>query len=160
MTSVIIRQIEAHDLTEIAKWEREISKISFGEEAITDLSFHLHKLEKAMIRERSGMLVLDIDGCAAGWMWMGFRVNSVTQETYMQFRSFYISEPFRGTAGVDKLFEAGISFAKQKGVQRIVGHVHVHNLPMRTLYKKYGFMPTHLTMEYSECGIAGEKEHD
>ena len=157
---MIIRQIEARDLTEIAKWEREISKISFGEEAIMDLSFHLHKLEKAMIRERSGMLVLDIDGCAAGWMWMGFRENSVTQETYMQFRSFYISGPFRGTAAVVKLFEAGISFAKQKGVQRIVGHVHVHNLAMRTLYKKYGFMPTHLTMEYSQCGVAGEKEHD
>lgn len=71
---MIIRQIEAHDLTEIAKWEREISKISFGEEAITDLAFHLRKLEKAMIRERSGMMVLDIDGCAAGWMWMSFRV--------------------------------------------------------------------------------------
>ena len=157
---MIIRQVEARDLAEIAKWEREISQISFGDEAITDLTFHLNKLEKAMIRERSGMLVLDIEGCAAGWMWMAFRVNSVTQEPYMQFRSFYISEPFRGTAGVDKLFEAGISFTKQKGVQRIVGHVHVHNLPMRTLYKKYGFMPTHVTMEYSECGAAGEKEHD
>jgi len=155
---VIIRQIEARDLAGIAKWEREISKISFGDEAITDLTFHLQKLEKAMTRERSGMLVLDIDGSAAGWMWMGFRVNSVTQETYMQFRSFYVSESVRGTSGVDKLFAAGISFAKQKGVQRIVGHVHVHNLPMRTLYKKYGFMPTHLTMEYS--GAAGEKEHD
>lgn len=152
---MIIRQIEVRDLTEVAKWEREISKISFGEEAITDLDFHLHKLEKAMSRERSGMLVLDIDGCAVGWMWMGSRVNSVTQESYMLFRSFYISEPFRGTAGVDKLFEAGISFAKQKGAQRIVGHVHIQNLPMRSLYKKYGFMPTHLTMEYSECDEEG-----
>lgn len=92
---MIIRQIEAHDLTEIAKWEREISKISFGEEAITDLAFHLRKLEKAMIRERSGMMVLDIDGCAAGWMWMSFRVNSVTQDAYLQFRSFSTSmNPF------------------------------------------------------------------
>lgn len=157
---MIIRQIEVRDLTEVAKWEREISIISFGEEAVTDLAFHLHKLEKAMIRERSGMLILDIDGCAVGWMWMGLRVNSVTQENYMLFRSFYISEPFRGTAGVDKLFEAGILFAMQKGTQKIVGHVHVHNLPMRALYKKYGFMPTHLTMEYSECGVAGEKQDD
>jgi len=157
---VIIRQIEVRDLCDVAKWEREISKISFGDEAITDLAFHLQKLEKAMTRERSGMLVLDIEGYARGWMWMGSRVNSITQETYIQFRSFYISEPFRGTAGVDMLFEAGISFAKQKGAQRIVGHVHVHNLPMRILYKKYGFIPTHLTMEYSECGAAGENEHD
>ncbi|WP_158081680.1 hypothetical protein [Paenibacillus selenitireducens] len=43
---MIIRQIEARDLTEIAKWERKISKISFGEEAFTVLAFHLHKLEK------------------------------------------------------------------------------------------------------------------
>ena len=70
MTSVSKRQIEARDLTEIAKWERGISKISFGEEAITDLAFQIHKLEKAMIRERPGMLVLDVVGCAVGWMWM------------------------------------------------------------------------------------------
>ena len=146
---MIIRQIEARDLTEIANWEREISVISFGDEAITDIEFHWRKLEKAMLRERSGMLVLEMDGNAAGWMWMSFRVNSVTQDDYMQFRSFYISEPFRGTAGVDALFEAGMLFAKQQGARRIVGHVHVHNLPMRALYRKYGFMPTHLTMEYS-----------
>ncbi|QAV19300.1 hypothetical protein PC41400_17125 [Paenibacillus chitinolyticus] len=52
---MIIRQVEARDWAEIAKWEREFSKISFGDEAITDLTFHLNKLEKAMIRERSGM---------------------------------------------------------------------------------------------------------
>jgi len=152
---MIIRQIEAHDLTEIAKWEREISKISFGEEAITDLAFHLRKLEKAMIRERSGMMVLDIDGCAAGWMWMSLRVNSVTQDAYLQFRSFYINEPFRGKAGVEALFEAGMLFAKQQKARKIVGHVHVHNIPMRALYKKYGFTSTHLTMEYSGYGSAG-----
>ncbi|CAH0119929.1 hypothetical protein PAE9249_02438 [Paenibacillus sp. CECT 9249] len=160
MTRMIVRQIEEHDLTEIANWEREISMISFGEEAITDIAFHLRKLEKAMMRERPGMLVLDMDGRAAGWMWMSLRVNSVTQDAYMQFRSFYISEPFRGTAGVDALFEAGMLFAKREGARRIVGHVHVHNLPMRALYKKYGFAPTHLTMEYSGCGGTEEQNHD
>ncbi|MEK8129598.1 GNAT family N-acetyltransferase [Paenibacillus filicis] len=147
-------------MTQVAKWEREISVISFGEEAITDLDFHLHKLEKAMIRERSGMLVLDMNGFAAGWMWMEIRVNSVIQETYMRFKSFYVSKPFRGTASVDKLFEAGMSYAKQQEAQRIVGHVHFDNQPMRALYQRHGFMPTHLTMEYSDHGAVGENKRD
>jgi len=145
---MIIRQIESRDLQEIANWEREIAMISFGEEAITELAFHSRKLEKAMQRERSGMMVLEIDGCIEGWMWMSTRVNSITQDAYMQFRSFYIRESFRGMPSVDALFEAGMQLAKNEGIRSIVGHVHVHNLPMRALYKKYGFAPTHLTMEF------------
>lgn len=82
-----------------------------------------------------------------------FQGNSVTQDAYLQFRSFYINEPFRGTAGAEALFEAGILYAKQQEARRIVGHVH--NIPMRALYKKYGFTSTHLTMEYSGYGSAG-----
>lgn len=151
-----IRLIEAKDLQEIAGWEREIAIISFGEEAITDIAFHLRKLEKAVQRERSGMLVWETDECIAGWMWMSGRMNSVTQDVYMQFRSFYIREAYRGTPGVDALFGAGMQWAVNEGCQNIVGHVHVHNLPMRALYKKYGFTPTHLTMEYR----VGRKEEE
>ncbi|MEC0239952.1 hypothetical protein P4H66_08850 [Paenibacillus dokdonensis] len=53
---MIIRRVEARDLAEIAKWEREIPKISFGDEAIHGLDLSL----------ATGMQVLDIDGCAVG----------------------------------------------------------------------------------------------
>lgn len=155
-----IRWINVNDVQEIAGWEREIAILSFGEEAVTDIAFHVRKLEKAMPRERSGMFVWEMDECLAGWMWMSSRVNSVTQEAYMQFRSFYVREAYRGTSGVDGLFETGIQWAANEGCRHIVGHVHVHNLPMRALYKKYGFAPTHLTMEYRADRQEEEERHD
>lgn len=155
-----IRWIEMKDVQEVAGWEREIAILSFGNEAVTDLAFHVRKLEKAVQRERLGMLVWETDECLAGWMWLSSRVNSVTQEAYMQFRSFYVREVYRGTSGVDELFEAGIQWAINEGCRHIVGHVHVHNLPMRALYKKYGFAPTHLTMEYRVSPAEGEERCD
>ncbi len=155
-----IRWIEAKDVQEIAGWEREIAILSFGNEAVTDIAFHVRKLEKAMVRERSGMFVWEADKCLAGWMWLSSRENSVTQEAYMQFRSFYVHKVYRGTFGVDDLFKAGIQWAISEGCQHIVGHVQVHNLPMRALYKKYGFAPTHLTMEYRASTAEGEERRD
>lgn len=143
-----IRMIEIKDVQEIASWEREIAEISFGDEAILDITFHVRKLEKAMSREREGMFVWEVSECLAGWMWLSSRMNSVTQKVYMQFRSFYVREAYRGTPGVDALFKAGMQWAEQAECKHIIGHVHVHNVPMRVLYKKYGFVPTHLTMEY------------
>ncbi|MCY9513734.1 GNAT family N-acetyltransferase [Paenibacillus apiarius] len=142
-----IREMEPNDVATIAKFETDISVISFGEDAITDPQFHAKKLEKALRYEKKGMLVLEVDGNIAGWMWITPRENSVTKETYANFKSFYIEASYRGTDHVDELFEAGMAYCKGEGAVHIIGKVHVSNLPMRLLYKKYGFKPTHLTME-------------
>lgn len=149
-----IRQIELDDIAVIAEFERDISVISFGEEAITDPRFHARKLEKALHYEKKGMLVLEVDGKVAGWMWITPRENSITKQMYANFKSFYIAEPYRGTAYVDELFEAGMAYCKKEGTERIIGKVHVSNLPMRLLYKNHGFAPTHLTMEW----VSGEAD--
>lgn len=143
-----IRSIEQKDLAAVAEFEKEISVISFGSEAVTELEFHRRKLEKAIAHEREGMLVLELEGQAAGWLWMTLKQNFVTKEKYIQFKSFYAAESCRGSEAVTALFEAGMDFARRQKARRIVGHVHVSNLPMRVLYKNYGFAPTHLTMEY------------
>ncbi|WP_239551531.1 GNAT family N-acetyltransferase [Paenibacillus elgii] len=143
-----IRPIKQEDVAQVAEFEKEISVISFGSEAVTDLEFHRRKLEKAIPREQEGMLVLELEGRVAGWLWMTLKENFVTKENYIQFKSFYAAESCRGTEAVTALFEAGMDFAGRRKARRIVGHVHVSNLPMRALYKNYGFAPTHLTMEY------------
>jgi RimJ/RimL family protein N-acetyltransferase len=52
-----------------------------------------------------------------------------------------------GSYGAD-LFNAGLEGIKTVGgVTRVVGKVHVNNMPMRLLYKQLGFQPQHLTME-------------
>ncbi|MCP3774102.1 hypothetical protein NLX71_12390 [Paenibacillus sp. MZ04-78.2] len=46
-----IRPIKREDLAQVAEFEKEISVISFGGEAVTVLEFHQRKLEKAIPRE-------------------------------------------------------------------------------------------------------------
>lgn len=142
-----IRTIEPGDAPVLAEYESEISRISFQEEAITDLEFHRQKILKAIPKEREGMLVLDNEGEICGWLWMAIKTNSLTGEKYVNFRSFYIKESYRGTEYVDQLLEKGINDCRKMGAGSIVGKVHAQNLPMRVLYKNHGFRPTHLTME-------------
>jgi len=147
---MLIRNFEIKDIDTVAEFELQIALISFGDEAITDLSFHRRKLEKALSKEGGGMLIMeDEDGIIAGWLWMAPKVNFVTEETYINFKSFYVSEAHRGSSSAEQLLEAGMTYSRSQQAGRIVGYVHVSNLPMRTLYKKFGFAPTHLTMEYN-----------
>lgn len=142
-----IRTIKPEDAPVLAEYESEISRISFQEQAITDLEFHRQKILKAIPKERDGMLVLDNDGEICGWLWMAIKTNSLTGEKYVNFRSFYIKESYRGTEYVDQLLVKGVDNCRKMGAGSIVGKVHAQNLPMRVLYKNHGFQPTHLTME-------------
>lgn len=73
--------------------------------------------------------------------------NSVTNENYVNFRSFYISPSVRGDKIVDEFLEYGILFARKCHAKYIVGKVFVDNLAMRSLYRNHGFQPAHITME-------------
>ena len=44
------------------------------------------------------------------------------------------------------LLDSMLRRARDMGVTEIVGKVHVANLPMRALYKKFDFESVHLTM--------------
>jgi len=47
----------------------------------------------------------------------------------------------------ERLFAGGIEYAQQHGVSEITGKVHVNNVPMRVIYRKFGFEAEHLTMK-------------
>ena len=143
-----IRTIRKSDTTILAQFEQEISTISFGADAVFDLDFYKRKIEKAMLKEQQGMLVLEVDEAVAGWLWMAVKENYLSHEKYVSFKSFYIAEPYRGTPAVKALMDAGMKFCRKQGAKTIIGKVHVKNLPMQIVYKNYGFAPTHLTMEY------------
>ena len=98
------------------------------------------------------MLVLEADGEIYGWLWMTDQINSVSNEHYINFKSYYMKPHEREEDFTGKLMEAGMGFAKGVGAKRIVGKVFVGNLPMRSVYKRFGFKPTHLTMEYTDGG--------
>ena len=142
-----IRKIEGDDIETIAKMEAEIAKISFGDEAITDLETIGVRIKKAMEKDKRGMLVLEIDGQIAARLWMDKKENFLTKDIYVNFKSFYVVEQYRGEALVSEFLQEGIKFAKEVGAKSIVGKVNVKNIAMRYLYKENGFEPTHMTME-------------
>ena len=144
---MIIEEIKEEDIEKIALMEKEISIISFGEDAILDIEFHKKKILKALDKEKSGMLVLKENNKIAGWLWMAVKCNYLTEEKYINFKSLYIDKEFRGDKYTEALVQRGIKFAEDNKAKHIVGKVNINNLPMRLIYKKFGFKPTHLTME-------------
>ena len=142
-----IRNIHKNDVDIIAKYEVDISKISFGNDAITDLQFHRNKILKSIADEKDGMLVLCDGNIIIGWLWMTKKINYLSGDNYINFKSFYIEEKYRGEKYADILLKKGIEFAYSNTAKYIVGKVNIENMPMRLMYKKFGFNPTHLTME-------------
>lgn len=142
-----IRLIQESDFETVAKMEVEISIISFMDEAITDIAFHMKRIISAYEKEPSGMFIAIDNNKISGWMWMDKKTNFLTKEVYINFRSFYITDEARGSDCSSLLMQKGIEYAQSLDAKYIVGKVHVDNLPMRSLYKNSGFKPTHLSMQ-------------
>ncbi|MEU9608337.1 GNAT family N-acetyltransferase [Streptomyces sp. NPDC048057] len=137
----------------MAEFEVEIAKISFADEAITDPAVHEKKLLKAMTRTRDGMLVACRgDGPADGWLWITVNTNAMSGARYANFRSLAVADVPERTEIGELLLEKGLEFVRSEGVEEVVGKVHVRNVRMRTLYRKFGFESTHLTMRLPSAG--------
>ncbi|ACL75447.1 GNAT family N-acetyltransferase [Ruminiclostridium cellulolyticum] len=148
MENINIRPIKETDIPVIAEFEKEICIISFGDTAVTDLDVHQKKLLKSHKKNPEGMFVLTVHEKVAGWLWMDEKINFLTNEKYINFRSFYIEKNFQGSELSVKLMEFAMEFCKSVQANMVVGKVYIDNISMRALYKKFGFKPTHLTMEY------------
>jgi ribosomal protein S18 acetylase RimI-like enzyme len=141
-----IRLAEEGDLDALAAFEVEIARISFADDAIVDPATHRHRLERAMSRDGSGMLVAEEEGRVAGWLWVSINRNFTTGARYAQFRSLAVAPEDRDGDLAQLLFERGIDHAREQGAGEVIGHVHVDNAPMRLVYRAFGFEPRHLTM--------------
>jgi L-amino acid N-acyltransferase YncA len=143
-----IRQAEERDLPAIVDFEIQIARISFPDDPVDDPAVHLKKLTKAMERDREGMFVAEsAAGDVVGWLWVALNTNFLTNEHYATFRSLAVSPGPDSADVADLLFEHGIAYARSKGVREITGKVHVANVPMRVIYRKFGFEAEHLTMK-------------
>jgi ribosomal protein S18 acetylase RimI-like enzyme len=145
---IVTRAATEADLEQLAVFEAEIASISFGDEAVTDPAQHIKKLRRAWEKGEDIMLVLADDEQVLGWLWVSLNTNMFTGDAYANFRSFILTPELRGSAWADTLFDAAMAEIKAEGdITRVVGKVHVDNVPMRLLYRKWGFVPQHLTME-------------
>jgi ribosomal protein S18 acetylase RimI-like enzyme len=144
-----IRQAEERDLPSIVDFEIQIARISFPEDAVDDPAVHRKKLSKAMERDREGMFVAEslAGGEIAGWLWVALNTNFLTNEPYATFRSLAVAPGPESAQVADLLFTHGIEYARSQGVSELTGKVHVANVSMRVIYRKFGFEAEHLTMK-------------
>jgi GNAT superfamily N-acetyltransferase len=150
MTPFLVRPAVAEDLEAIVAYEIDIAVVSFGADAITDPALHRKRVTGALGKPAEIMLVAaaaQAPDAPVGWAWVSARTNSLTGDRYGNFRSLATSDgPDRGQVG-EVLMAAVLAAAAEAGLTQLTGKVHAGNLGMRTLYRKYGFTATHLTME-------------
>ncbi|WP_075779795.1 GNAT family N-acetyltransferase [Streptomyces acidiscabies] len=154
----LTRQAAEPDLPAIGEFEAEIARVSFGEDAIDDPAVWSVRLGRAMEKNREGMIIAAApDGAPVGWCWISINTNAMTGDRYANFRSLAVS-PLDNRADVaELLLTAGLEFCLANGIKEVTGRVHVGNLPMRTLYRQFGFDPTSLTMKLKfPTGPAGD----
>ena len=148
--SYLIRDAGEGDLDAIAGFEIEIARVSFGAEAITDPALHRRRVSGALGKPGEVTLIAAAraaPGTPLGWAWMSARTNSLTQARYGNFRSLAVADgPDRSLIG-ELLLAAVLRAADDARLTQLTGKVHAGNLGMRTLYRKFGFEATHLTME-------------
>ena len=149
MTRYLVRDATLDDLDRIIQFEIDIAVISFDDKAITDTGMHGRRVSAGVKSADDVTLVVvanEAPDAPLGWAWLSARANSLTGERYGNFRSLATADhPDRTEIG-ELLLEALVRRARELGVTEVVGKVHVANLPMRTLYKKFDFEPVHLTM--------------
>jgi ribosomal protein S18 acetylase RimI-like enzyme len=143
-----VRAAEDSDLPRLAEFEAEIARISFAEDAIDDLAVQEKKLAKAMAKSADGMFVAGRpDEPVSGWLWITVNINPMSGQTYANFRSLAVAPIPERTEIGEMLLTAGLDYVEQHGVTEVVGKVHASNVPMRMLYRKFGFSVAHLTMK-------------
>jgi GNAT superfamily N-acetyltransferase len=146
----LVRPAAAGDLEAIVGYEMDIAVVSFGDEAITDPVLHRKRVTGALGKPGEIMLVAAAERAPdtpVGWAWLSARTNSLTGDRYGNFRSLATSDGPDRAHVAEVLMAAVLAAADEAGLTELTGKVHVRNLGMRTLYRKYGFTAAHLTME-------------
>ena len=158
MSSYLVRAASERDVDAIVGYEIDIAVVSFAEEAITDPSLHRRRVTGALGKPGEITLVAVAEQAPevpVGWAWLSARTNSLTGDRYGNFRSLATSDiPDRSEIG-ELLMAAVVAAAEDAGLTQLTGKVHARNVGMRTLYRKFGFTATHLTME-RKAGLAGD----
>src|SRR3954451_697777 len=142
MSNYTVRPPEVSDLDRLVGFEISIARISFPDDPVVDPEVHRKKLLKALERDREGMVVAELisTGEVAGWLWVSLNTTFLTGDSYANFRSLATAQGEPDSAVIaEALFANGIQYAQEHGISEITGKVHVNNVAMRVIYRKFGF---------------------
>src|SRR6266705_2487186 len=92
-----LRPLKTEDIEIVASFERDIAKISFPDDPVTDLGFYMKKVGKLVDDRNAATFVAEDDTGVVGWAYVSKRQNFITKETYADFHSIFVSPSQRGT---------------------------------------------------------------
>ena len=148
--NVFPRQARAEDLPVLAVFERELARLSFPDDPITDLSYHEAKLQRALRAEPEGLVVLttERDEDIVGWLWISGKTALATGERYGVIRSLYVRHDLRRQGFASALVSYALRYFASRGIKRVVAKTHVTCEGARRTLARAAFEPLHLTYEY------------
>jgi RimJ/RimL family protein N-acetyltransferase len=144
---VRLRPLQAKDVEAVAAYERDIAKISFPDDPITDLNFYVKKVSKLIDDKNAATFVADDGSDVVGWAYVSKRQNFITKESYADFHSIFVSPSQRGTTTVNRLCEAVFDYCASQKLDRVVFRTRATNEPMKAVLARVGFVPTQILYE-------------
>jgi RimJ/RimL family protein N-acetyltransferase len=142
-----LRPLKTEDIEIVASFERDIAKISFPDDPVTDLAFYMKKVGKLVDDRNAATFVAEDDSGVVGWAYVSKRQNFITKETYADFHSIFVSPSQRGTGTADRLAEAVFDFCRNQKLDRVVFRTRATNEPMKAVLARVGFVPTQIFYE-------------
>ena len=142
-----LRRLEAQDIETVASFEREIAKISFPDDPITDLNFYAQKLRRCLDDANAAAIVAEDHTGVVGWAHVSTRRNFITKEAYGDFHSIYISPSQRGTGVASELAAAVFDFCRDRELRRVVFRTRATNERMKAVLDRLGFSATQIYYE-------------
>jgi RimJ/RimL family protein N-acetyltransferase len=148
-TQFRLRRLEQRDIETVAAFEREIAKVSFPDDPITDLNFYAKKLARVVDDKNAAAVVAEDASGVVGWAHVSKRRNFITKEAYGDFHSIYISASQRGTDVVGGLVRAVFDFCREERLDRVVFRTRATNERMKAVLARFGFLPAQIYYEKS-----------
>src|SRR5204863_6863923 len=142
-----LRSLKTEDIEIVASFERDIAKVSFPDDPITDLGFYMKKVGKLVDDRNAATFVAEDDTGVVGWAYVSKRQNFITKETYADFHSIFVSPSQRGTGTVSKLCQAVFDYCASQKLDRVVFRTRATNEPMKAVLARVGFVPTQIFYE-------------
>jgi L-amino acid N-acyltransferase YncA len=114
-----LRPLQVKDVEAVASFERDIARISFPDDPITDLDFYMKKVRKLIDDRGAATFVAEAGGEVVGWAYVSKRQNFITKESYADFHSIFVSPSQRGTGTAGKLVEAVFDYCRNEKLDRV-----------------------------------------
>lgn len=136
MADVQIRRLEADDLDRVIELKDIVASEGrwIGTEAPIDREDHHERYGRGLDDPAQGSFVAVLDGEIVG------NIGVQAQPYGVAELGMLVADGYRGQGVGSALLEAGIEWAREKGMHKVALQMWPHNQPARTLYEKYGFV--------------------